>query len=515
LRRSRLSAGTACLAILLNSNSFAAPAVININTQTSTPLAFGFSGFNVPQLRNAVEYYDTKFLKAIVPLKPGIMRFPAGTASMAYDWQAGMLNTTWLNYLIGGTSPLVSSGTANILTASQQLTQVKSGVFLADYAAFASTFGSPTVICFNGYTDNNPSSAALMAQAAQQYGLNVVEWELANEPYLYPNIFATPAAYAGATYSPYFTDLTSVAPSAVVGAFSAGLFPGMPVSTTWDTGLAAYTPRYWNASSIHIYPMSTGAGVMKTWETLNGILAHGSVDYISSYLVPLIGAGTPVFITEFNCCDGPNNPYNSYLYNGVFLVEYIARLSSMANVKGVLVNSLYTDNYDTHGILQSVNDYETYLLAQLAANPSYSTNTATNPNTQFQFYTSAPGVALAVANQAFNRSSRTWPTTVTGSNTVPIVGYDSQPVPALFAQAYLANTGSHYLLITNKASAAQYVTVQLNGVNVTGRLALTFVANSNGQVANTASSPSTVAIQTSKLTSPFAVGPNSVTVVNW
>ena len=37
-------------------------------------------------LRNGVEYYDPKFVAAVTPLKPGWLRFPAGTGSMAYDW---------------------------------------------------------------------------------------------------------------------------------------------------------------------------------------------------------------------------------------------------------------------------------------------------------------------------------------------------------------------------------------------------------------------------------------------
>ena len=48
---------------------------ININTQTTTPIAAGFSGFNAPQLRNGVEYYDPKFVSAVAPLLPGWLRF--------------------------------------------------------------------------------------------------------------------------------------------------------------------------------------------------------------------------------------------------------------------------------------------------------------------------------------------------------------------------------------------------------------------------------------------------------
>ncbi len=96
---------------------------------------------------------------------------------------------------------------------------------------------------------------------------------------------------------------------------------------------------------------------------LNGILAHGGADYMNSYLVPLVGANTPIFITEFNCCTIPTNKFLTYLYDGIFMAEYIARLSTVPSVKSVTINSLYTDStgdptLDYHGLIQSVDDFE-------------------------------------------------------------------------------------------------------------------------------------------------------------
>src|ERR1700734_902353 len=108
--------------------------IISINTQTPIPIAAGFSGFNTPQMRNGVEYYDPKFLAAVTPLKPGCVRFPAGTASMDFDWNAGHVNMSGRDNLIDGTPPLVPPGTANVLTPAQELTQVKGGVWLSDFA---------------------------------------------------------------------------------------------------------------------------------------------------------------------------------------------------------------------------------------------------------------------------------------------------------------------------------------------------------------------------------------------
>ena len=191
------------------------------------------------------------------------------------------------------------------------------------------------------------------------------------------------------------------------------------------------------------------------------------------------------------------------------------RMSTVPNVKAITVNSLYTDNYDYHGVIQSMNDFETYLLGQVAANPNYSTDTATDPNTQYQFYTSAPGLALEVANQAINNSTLLWKTTVTGGPTVPILGYDGNPIPAIYAQGYRGNNNLHYLLITNKAAAPLNVTIQVNGAKLTATLTVTSVSNTSPAAANNAQSPANVQIQTTTATSPVTIGPNSVTSVTW
>jgi hypothetical protein len=498
------------------------PVTIKIKAQGASTIAAGFSGLNVPQPRNGVEYYDPKFVPFATALKAGWVRYPAGTASMAFDWTTGHTNITWMNSLITGSPAAVTGPPASILTVSQQLTQAKGGVNFSDFATFASTLGAAAIICFNSYTDTNPGSATNMAQAAQGYGLNVLDWELGNEGYFYPLIYPSAAAYAAASNS-YFNDIISGAPTATVGLFSAGWYPGtagcppapQPCYPNWDSGLSSYTPRYWNAASNHIYPIVANLTTENTILALNGVLEFGSTNYLNSYLIPLVGATTPIFITELNCCTQDDNIFLTYLYNGIFLAEYIARLSLVPNVKGVGINSLYTDNYDHHGLIQSVNDYEDYLLDQYAANPSYSTDTATNPMTQFQFYTSAPGLAMQVANMAINAGTQAWPTTVTGGPTVATSGFSANNIPAVYAQTYVAATGRHYLLITNKSNQGQIVTIYLNGATVTSKLGLTYVSSPVPYASNTATAQTNVQIQTASATNPIYVGPYSVTTVKW
>ncbi len=503
------------------------PVTIAIQPTPATTIAFGFSGFNTPQPRNGVEYYDQKFLTAATPLKGGWVRYPAGTASLAFDWNPANLtgshiNITWMDSLIQGNPAPVTGQAANILQISQELTQAKGGVSLSDFATFASTLGAAAVLCFNTYTDTNTGSATQMALAAQSLGIHVVEWELGNEAYLYPLIYPSAPAYAASVYNPYYNGVIAGVPTATVGLFYAGQYPGTQPNAfpptwfpSWDTGLQSYTPQYWNAASNHIYPIVSPQSAQNTMWTLNGLLAYASSDYITSYLVPLLGPNTPIYITEFNCCSDYSNKFLSYLYNGIFMAEYTARLSTVPSVKGVGINSLYTDNSDYHGLVQSVNDFESYLIGQVEANPNYSTDTATDPNTQFQFYTSAPGLAMEVANQAINSGNQLLPTTVTGGSTVSILGFDGNPIPAIYAQAYQGSSGNHNLLITNKSGHAEKVTIQYNGHGVKATMNVTYVSSSSPTAANTATAQTNVQIQTTTSSNPIQIGPYSVTCVTW
>jgi hypothetical protein len=123
---------------------------------------------------------------------------------------------------------------------------------------------------------------------------------------------------------------------------------------------------------------------------------------------------------------------------------------------------------------------------------------------------------MEVANEAINSGTRMWPTTVSGGPTVNITGFDGNPVPAIYAQMYLGSDGKHYLLVTNKSAQSELVTVELNGVPVTGPFTLTYVANSSPTAANTAQDQLNVQIQHRTTPSnPMQLAGYSVTTVMW
>jgi hypothetical protein len=502
-------------------------AIIDMDSTITTSIPAGFSGFNDGHLVTAVEYYDPKFVKAVQALKPGWIRFPGGTPSMAYDWQSGHESQTWIDTL----TPEIDSFTVAALLTAQELTQSAGGVYFSDFVNFIKAVGVPGIVCFNGYSDTHPGSAGSLASLAQSLGANILEWELSNEPYFYPLVFAGPSAYASAMYNPYYQDIVSANPNANVGLFFEGKYDFYTSNfMAWDDGMSTYAPAYWKSVSTHVYPIiQTDITSTEEEYVLNGVLAHGTGEYINSYLVPLVGADTPIYITEINSSvdkagQTPSGTppiytgavaFESYLFNGIFLAEYVARMSTVPNVKAVGVTSLYLGNEFNYGMLRAANDHQGYLIAQLEKNPNFSTDTATNPYTQFQFYVSAPGLAVAVVNQAINNSTNIWPTTVTGGPNVPIEGFDNKPVPAIFAQAYIGDNGTHYLVITNKSNAAVPIGIEIDGSLLTGNVNLAYVSNSNPLAENTGDQQTYVKILNTTATNPITVGPYSVTRVEW
>ena len=139
----------------------------------------------------------------------------------------------------------------------------------------------------------------------------------------------------------------------MTGLFMAGQFTGSlenvsaQLACEWDTGLAAYTPRYWGAISLHAYPINTTQTLQTTANTLNGVLAHGTGEYISSYVDPLVGANTPIFITEFNCCAPKNDKFLSFHTTAFFWWIHHAHVRG-AEREGGGSELLYTDNADYH-----------------------------------------------------------------------------------------------------------------------------------------------------------------------
>src|ERR1022692_1079626 len=108
-----------------------------------------------------------------------------------------------------------------------------------------------------------------------------------------------------------------------------------------------------------------------------------------------------------------------------------------------------------------------------------------------------------------------WPTTVTGGPTVPIEGYDGNPVPAVFAQGYQGTDGTHYLLITNKSGSSIPMAIEVDGNVLQSNVTVSFISNASDTAQNTATNQTNVQIVSTTSPNPITLGPYSVTRVQW
>src|SRR5262245_63036767 len=153
----------------------AAAAEVAVDPAQRQALAPQFSGFNVNPLWQAWTYRDRRVQAAAAGFDGGWLRFPAGTAGDAYDWQTGTVPDAFLSHF----DP--AGELATKARAYQTNLAVKGPMLLADAASLAAAaHGSSLIVCVNAFTDSVASARAL-ARYVRDHGIPVRYWELANE----------------------------------------------------------------------------------------------------------------------------------------------------------------------------------------------------------------------------------------------------------------------------------------------------------------------------------------------
>jgi uncharacterized protein (TIGR03437 family) len=444
-------------------------AAISIDRTATTPFNPGFSGYNTALLRDAVEYYDPNFQQMAALMAPGWLRFPAGTAAGAYNWQSGQMIENWVTQFH---QPWLS-----LLEPLIPMVAGKGGMQLSDFANMASNMGvSQIVICVNTFTDT-PDSAAALAAYVRDHNIPVAAWELGNEAYFYTGFFQNASDYAD-KMKPYRDAIKSVDSNAVVALFFSDA--GNP-DAKWDQALGAYPDQYWDAVSYHMYPSTGLKSDFATLMTIANRALNNATSYVSSYLKPLNPQGATYMVTEYAAWS-TLSPKAS-IYEGVFASEYLLRMSSLPEVKFVGMHELLDD----WGI-QSANNHQSDVLA------AHNTGNVLDTSTlDFGFFPSAQILGTAVANGVLKYASKLDQTTTQDSQSVAVAGGDF--MPAIYSQAYEDNAGRLYLIVTNKADAAESVNVTVNGKAPAGTFPMTLVASNDPSAVNSASAPNHISIQ--------------------
>jgi uncharacterized protein (TIGR03437 family) len=470
-------------------------ATVDIDTTHTTPLNANFSGFN-NEVDFPAEPFDYRFNNLAAQLTPGWVRYSGGIVSDAFNWQTATMNPSWVAQFQGS-----ASGT--LLSNEVPWVAGKGGASFVDAANEANFWGAKLIVCFNAFTDT-PQSAGLMAAFAKANHIPVAVWELANEPYNFKQFWATGADYV-ATVKPFRDAIKAADPNAVVAIFFNDA--GDPsANQPWDTSIAGYADKYWDAVTYHHYPSQSTGDFSQWMADENAQLFSNSTAYVTGHLQPLNPAGMKFLVSEFlpsnDGLGSGTSLTDGTLYGAIYAAEYVMRMSTLPSV-------LYVGPHALSGIrgVDASNAHYSDVLS--AYNQGTTIDTAT---LNFGYYLVAQPLGVAVLNGVLHNATMVDTTTVTGGATVPATGVGT--IPALYAQAYTSANGLQSVVIANKGAAVHQVAIRVNGTAVKGTLPLTYIAGTDPTVQNTASNPSAVSVAAATSSNPVTVPAYSVVRVD-
>ncbi len=372
-----------------------------------------------------------------------------------------------------------------------------------DAANRANFLGAKLIVCVNGFTDT-PQSAGAMAAFAKANHIPVAVWELANEPYFYTSFFSSGADYV-AKMQPYRDAIKAADPNAVVAIFFIDAGDTTP-NPAWDASIAGYANKYWDAVTYHQYPAQSTGAFSQWMADENAVLVNKTSTYVTGHLASLNPAGTQYLVSEFLPSNDGGGSGSSLtdgtLYGAIYAAEYTMRMSTVPSLLYVGMHAMT----GTTGVY-AANPHYTDLDTAYAAGTAIDTLSL-----DFGFFTEAQPLGLAVLNGVLKNAVQVDTTTVTGGSTVAATGVGQ--IPALYAQAYTSATGQLSVVITNKGSSAQQVTIRANGAAVPGTLPVQYIAGTDPTAVNTAAAPNTVSVQQTTAANPVSVPAYSVVRVD-
>jgi hypothetical protein len=468
---------------------------VSILSANPVRVQLGFAGFNVALMDTALLHRDKNLASFASRLRPGWLRFPAGTRSDAFDWATGRSRPEWVERFAG--NPFYAQ-----ISDALQVLEAKGGEHITDARTLARRVGAQgLIVCVNVFTDT-PESAGRLAAFAKRNRIPVLVWEMGNEPTFFPRFFKDAADYA--TKVQRFAEaIRAVDPAARIS-LSLGLADR---DREWDDDLAAYRPRYWDVLTYHHYPRVRGTEA-EMMAALNQVLAEDTTEYIQRHIVPRFGA-MPVIITEaapgapiaVGLTHRPGTTMVGTLYGGLWAAEYALRLSTVPQVLHVgmhqLVGAAGVDLLDSHhqNLLDAHSRGERLRRSRL----------------DYGMFVSAQAAVYAVAAKAINSARFAYPTRVTGSGAAPLPD-QGRNMPSLYAQAYRGRKWS--LVVVNKGAQAETISVSVDGRPMQKSFKLTTVTGASPSARN---QPSTTAVAsvTGKAAATVRVPPYSAVLISW
>ena len=448
---------------------------ISIDTSKflAVPSRSNFAGANMMIMNTGTSYKDVAMQNLVKSMHLGWARFPGGTNDDAWDRTTGTMNPNWVGMFANETK----TATYNALTGEMKTDGGKVDKnSITNFAAFLNTqtTGSPGnapthfIGVVNVFTDIAPSAGSLVsdATAAGLTGLDDV-WELGNEPsYFNTDFFKSPSAYL-TKIGPYATAMHGVNKNIQLALWVD------PNDSTWNKAMGSYNNPYVQQFYTHLYPTppdnDSNKNPVSTWQQFVAFYNEFLLDKTNTFFdTTLVSEGLPsnysMEVSEYNIQENDNYSLKSSQYNAIFVAEYLLRLAKDAHITHAGMHLAVTnDSVAQEGVVPAY-DYITECQTAYASGPPFANTADPVAYNMFNYSMYPSGMALQIVDEAINTGTGLWQTDVSGGTWV---AYDNQSgtagnMPGVYAQAVAHATNPQHLLLTNKSSLPQTVTVKIN-----------------------------------------------------
>lgn len=479
----------AVLAFPLKANKVLA--TLSVDTLSGHPLVEGMSGYNSRLADSGWSFLNPEWQQAMDTLNAGWLRYMSGTRNNGFNMNIGLYETEDLDQLIeSGTS---ESG--NIIC--HQRVEVKGPQTVYDLYQGLGNKNARLVVTWSGFI-GEPWEAALFAKFCKDNHIEVDLWQFANEPY-----FFTPGrdAFFWNDGEDFARKMHPIADSIKTYFPNAILAPNASwddANSSFSKGIASYQPRFFNAISKHTYAAYNTNGGASLEQGIKELV--GGVYYTGTEVHPLIeqtyGVDFPVYVTESGTW---NTATSSIIMSGIYMSEYILRMSEHSNTRMVAKHSLNSAASPIDNHASEIDN-------------AYTNNTPLNvDNLVCGIKLTAEGMAQRVINGGINLCNYRFSSAITGDVTVEADNKHTKvtEVPALFGGVYQGSNGKRYILMTNKSDIAHEL--KISGITLPEEVMITYISSTSPFITNNEMEEKSKTVKSANL----IIEPYSINRIEW
>ncbi len=467
-------------------------ATLTVDEADGHELIEGLSGYNSRLADSGWSFKNPEWRRAMKDIGGGWLRYMSGTRNNAFNMNIGFYEHEDLDQLIEDGE--VASGN---VTCHKRV-EAKGPQTVYDLYQGLGEINARLVVTWSGFI-GEPWEAALFAKFCKDNHIEVDLWQFVNEPYFHvpsrDSYFWNDGTDFARKMHPIADSIKAYFPEAIMAPNASWDDPG----NGFSTGIANYTPRFFNAFSKHSYAayntdMSNPLDEAVK-ELVGGVYFGGTESY--QRILDNYGNDMPVYVTEYQTW---NSASHDIMMTGIYMAEYILRMTEFSNTKllgkhsnvstAKPVNSYSSEldaAYNNGNVLEGVDD----LVCGYNLNIEGKAHRIINKGINLCDYRFTSSISGDVLVEADNKN-----TTVTS-------------VPALCGGVYLGTNGKRYIIVTNKSNVPHQLNVQ--GMTLPSEVTNTYIASTYATTVNSEVQELVEEQSSDKLT----IRPYSVNRIEW